>query len=78
MVCPVLIKNSLDDAKETVSKRLEFITSEKKRLEDKAADLEKRAIAISQKIQQMQQALQKATAAALQEVAKVAAAEAAN
>jgi prefoldin beta subunit len=78
MVGPVLIKNSLDDAKETVSKRLEFITSEKKRLEDKEKELQDRAIAISQKVQQMQQALQKATAAAVQEIAKHAAAEAAS
>ena len=34
MVGPVLIKNSLDDANETVSKRIEFITVEKKRLEN--------------------------------------------
>jgi prefoldin beta subunit len=78
MVGPVLIKNSLDDAKETVSKRLEFITSEKKRLEDKEKELQDRAIAISQKVQHMQQALQKATAAAVQEIAKHAAAEAAS
>mmetsp|Transcript_14930 Transcript_14930/g.24133 ORF Transcript_14930/g.24133 Transcript_14930/m.24133 type:complete len:132 (-) Transcript_14930:113-508(-) len=74
MVGPVLIKNSLEDAKETVAKRLEFITSEKKRLEDKANELEKRGISISQKVQQMQATLQQVTAAAVQEVAKQAAA----
>ena len=78
MVGPVLIKNSLGDAKDTVSKRLEFITAEKKRLEDKITELETRGKAISQKVQQMQAALQQATAAAVQEVHKQAAAAAAN
>jgi len=74
MVGPVLIKNSLEDAKDTVAKRLEFITSEKKRLEDKAQELESRALAISQNVQRMQGALQQATVAAVQEVRKQAAA----
>jgi prefoldin beta subunit len=78
MVGPVLIKNSLDDARDTVSKRLEFITAEKKRLEDKATELETRGKAISQKVQQMQALLQQATAAAVQEVHKQAAAAASN
>jgi prefoldin beta subunit len=73
MVGPVLIKNSLDDAKETVTKRLEFITTEKKRLEDKQKELEERGVAISHKVQQMQAALQQATVAAVQEVRKQAA-----
>ena len=51
MVGPVLIKNSLDDAKDTVSKRLEFITAEKKRLEDKITELETRGKAISPKVE---------------------------
>lgn len=78
MVGPVLIKNYLDDAKDTVTKRLEFITAEKKRLEDKAMELETRGKAISQKVQQMQAALQQATAAAVQEVHKQAAMAASN
>ena len=73
MVGPVLIKNSLEDAKDTVSKRIEFITSERKRLESKAQELETKAGEIGLKVQQMQAALQKATAAAVQEVAKQAA-----
>ena len=70
MVGPVLIKNSLEDAKDTVSKRLEFITSEKKRLEDKGKELETKGNEIAVKVQQMQQALQQATAAAVQEIAQ--------
>jgi prefoldin beta subunit len=73
MVGPVLIKNSLDDAKDTVTKRLDFITTEKKRLEDKQKALEERGVAISRKVQQMQAALQQATVAAVQEVRKQAA-----
>ncbi|KAL3913757.1 MAG: hypothetical protein SGILL_006365 [Bacillariaceae sp.] len=76
MVGPVLIKNSLDDAKDTVSKRLEFIMDEKKRLEDKVEELETRGKAISAKVQQMQASLQQVTAAAVQEVHKQAAAAA--
>lgn len=70
MVGPVLIKNSLEDAKETVSKRIEFITSEKSRLETKAKSLETTGMDISTKVQKMQMALQQATAAAVQQVAQ--------
>ena len=70
MVGPVLIKNTLDDAKDTVSKRLEFITSEKQRLEAKGKKLETKGNEIAVKVQQMQGMLQQATAAAVQEIAK--------
>ena len=70
MVGPVLIKNTLDDAKDTVSKRLEFITSEKQRLEAKGKELETKGNEIAVKVQQMQGMLQQATAAAVQEIAK--------
>ena len=76
MIGPVLIKNSLEDARETVKKRLEFITAEKDRLEKQAKDLEKKGNDIAVNVQQMQGALQQATAAAVNEVAKAAAAEA--
>jgi prefoldin beta subunit len=68
MVGPVLIKNSFDDAKDTVSKRVEFITTEKKRLEAKGMELETKGNQIAGKVQQMQQMLQQATAAAVQEI----------
>lgn len=70
MVGPVLIKNSHEEATDTVSKRIEFITSEKDRLEAKAKDLETVALEISQKVQQMQMSLQQATAAAVQQIAQ--------
>ena len=70
MVGPVLIKNSLDDAKDTVSKRLEFISGERTRLETKGKELSKKGNEIAFKVQQMQQTLQQATAAAVNEIAK--------
>ena len=69
LVGPVLIKNSHEDAKETVSKRLEFINSEKDRLEAKGKALEQKGMEISLKVQQMQMALQQATVAAVQQIA---------
>lgn len=69
MVGPILIKNTHEDAKDTVSKRLEFITSEKGRLETKAKDLEQKGMEISKKVQEMQMMLQQATAAAVQQIA---------
>jgi len=73
MVGPVLIKNSLDDANETVSKRIEFITVEKKRLEKKSKELETRGNAIATKVQQMQNQLQQATVAAVEQIKQQAA-----
>lgn len=70
MVGPVLMKNSQEEAKETVGKRIEFITSEKDRLETKGKELEQKGMEISQKVQQMQSALQQATAAAVQQIAQ--------
>ena len=69
LVGPVLIKNSHEDAKETVSKRLDFINSEKDRLEAKGKALEQKGMEISLKVQQMQMALQQATVAAVQQIA---------
>lgn len=68
MVGPVLIKNSLEDAKDTVKKRIEFISSEKDRLEKKLSESETKSLEIAQKVQQMQGVLQQATAAAVQQI----------
>mmetsp|Transcript_9034 Transcript_9034/g.19501 ORF Transcript_9034/g.19501 Transcript_9034/m.19501 type:complete len:131 (+) Transcript_9034:158-550(+) len=70
MVGPVLIKNSLEDAYETVTKRLEFINGEKNRLEAKNKELETRGKSIGTKIRNMQSNLQEMTAAAVQEIKK--------
>lgn len=74
MVGPVLIRNSLDDAQDTVKKRLEFIVAERKRLEEKGRELEQRGNEISIKVQQLQANLQRATAAAVNAIAASAAA----
>eukprot|EP00536_Pseudo-nitzschia_multiseries_P014801 jgi/Psemu1/311423/fgenesh1_kg.769_\ len=73
MVGPVIMKNSLEDAKETVNKRLEFINGEKIRLEAKNEQLEIEGNAIAAKVQQMQANLQQMTAAAVKEIEKQAA-----
>ena len=78
MVGPVLIKHSLGDAKDTVSKRLEFINGEKKRLEDKISELETRGQEKAKRIQQMQSSLQQATAAAVNQIRQEAATAAAS
>jgi len=78
MVGPVLIKHSLDDAKDTVSKRLEFIKGEKKRLEDKISELETRGQEKAKRVQQMQASLQQATAAAVNQIRQEAAASTAT
>lgn len=70
MVGPVLIKNSVEDARDTVSKRLEFISAERDRLEAKSKELETKGGEIATKVQQMQAALQQATVAAVNEVVK--------
>jgi prefoldin beta subunit len=74
MVGPVLIRNSLEDAQDTVKKRLEFIVAERKRLEEKGNELEQRGNEISIKVQQLQANLQRATAAAVNAIAASAAA----
>ena len=70
MVGPVLIRNTLEDATDTVKKRIEFITSERKRLEEKSKELETLGNEKALKVQEMQAKLQQATAAAVQEVAR--------
>ena len=68
MVGPVLLKNSVADATETVNKRLDFIRGEQTRLETKNQTLEARGAAIAATVQQMQSQLQQATVAAVQHI----------
>mmetsp|Transcript_21690 Transcript_21690/g.51080 ORF Transcript_21690/g.51080 Transcript_21690/m.51080 type:complete len:146 (-) Transcript_21690:50-487(-) len=70
-VGPVLIKNDLSEAKDTVEKRLEFITGELKKTESFIQTKETQAQELAQKIQEMQMAMQRAAV----EAAKVAAAQ---
>mmetsp|Transcript_27961 Transcript_27961/g.39318 ORF Transcript_27961/g.39318 Transcript_27961/m.39318 type:complete len:140 (-) Transcript_27961:40-459(-) len=70
LVGPVLMKNELDDAKQTVSKRLEFINGEISKLEKNIKTKEKKGTEIAQKVQEMQGAMQKAAVAAAQQAAQ--------
>ena len=70
-VGPVLIKNDLSEAKDTVEKRLEFITGEIKKVESFIQTKETETQELAQKIQEMQMAMQRAAV----EAAKAAAAQ---
>ncbi|KAK4471481.1 hypothetical protein MN116_004906 [Schistosoma mekongi] len=65
LVGPVLIKQDLSEAKETVIKRISYITSEIKRHDDRIKELEKQQESCREQITKLQQKLQ-------QEHAKVA------
>lgn len=70
MVGPVLVKlNSLEDAKQTVSERLEFIKGEIKKLESKIQSTEQKSRDAAVKIQKMQEELQKSTQDAVRAIA---------
>lgn len=70
LVGPVLMKNDLDDAKQTVSKRLEFITGEKQKLEKSIQEKEKKGDEIAKKVQEIQGAMQQAAVIAAQAAAQ--------
>jgi prefoldin beta subunit len=65
---PVLVPQPVDEGQATVRKRLEFIRSEKERLDSKIQGIEKKGESLSVKIQGMQAALQQQTAQAVQTV----------
>mmetsp|Transcript_5318 Transcript_5318/g.10385 ORF Transcript_5318/g.10385 Transcript_5318/m.10385 type:complete len:150 (-) Transcript_5318:567-1016(-) len=68
-VGPVLIKNDLDEALETVRKRLEFISGEMKKTEQLIEMKEKQSQELATKIQEMQGAMQRAAAEAAKAMA---------
>ena len=69
IIGPALIKQNLEDATQTVKKRLEFIVSEQQKMTQKINEKEKQADELAQKIQQMQALLQQTTAQAVQAIA---------
>lgn len=69
MIGPALIKQNLEDATQTVKKRLEYIVSEQRKLSTRINEKEKLANELAQKIQQMQAMLQQTTAQAIQAIA---------
>ena len=69
MVGPVLMKNDLDDAKQTVDKRLEFISGERKKKEASMKEKEEKLQKTAAKIQEMQGSMQRAAVEAAKAVA---------
>lgn len=69
MVGPVLLKQDLDEAKSTVDKRLEFIGSERKKVERSLEAKETKANEIAAAVQQMNGALQQAAVEATRAIA---------
>ena len=67
-VGPVLMKHDLDEAKQTVSKRLEFISNELEKVSEKVSAKERLAESSARKIQEMQKAMQVAAAEAVQQI----------
>lgn len=69
-VGPVLLKQDLSEAHETVQKRLEFIGKEKTSLENKMKETEEKGNALAAKIKTMQASLQQTTADAVRAIAE--------
>jgi prefoldin beta subunit len=69
-VGPVLLQQEVDEARQTVQKRLEFIQSEIDKMESKIAAKEKEGTEIAVKVQQMQSQLQQVTAEAVRAIAE--------
>ncbi len=67
---PVLLQQEVDEARQTVQKRLEFIQSEIDKMESKIAAKEKEGTEIAVKVQQMQSQLQQVTAEAVRAIAE--------
>lgn len=65
---PVLLQQEVDDARQTVQKRLEFIKSEMDKIESTIATKEKEGTEIAVKVQQMQAQLQQVTAEAVRAI----------
>ena len=67
-VGPVLLRQDLADAKETVAKRLEFIQKEQDKIQTKMIEQDKQLNEQGLKIQQMQANMQAMTAQAVQAI----------
>ena len=69
IIGPVLIKQDVDEAVQTVKKRLEFIQSEQTKIAEQIAVKDKKAIELAQRINQMNSTLQQTTAKAVEAIA---------
>nr|CAG4636716.1 EOG090X0MQF [Eubosmina coregoni]SVE70219.1 EOG090X0MQF [Eubosmina coregoni] len=61
LIGPVLVKQDLEEARQNVSKRIDYITGELKRLDKTIDDLDKKQDAQREVLGKMQQQLQQAT-----------------
>lgn len=69
MVGPVLMKNDLEDAKQTVDKRLEFISGERNKKETSLKEKEEKLQTTAAKIQEIQGGMQRAAVEATKAIA---------
>uniref|UniRef100_A0A7S2UHU7 Prefoldin subunit 6 n=1 Tax=Attheya septentrionalis TaxID=420275 RepID=A0A7S2UHU7_9STRA len=69
-VGPVLMKNDLDDAKQTVEQRLELISGELKKVEKTVIEKQTKGQEIGERIQKMQSLMQQAAAQAAHQIAQ--------
>lgn len=69
LVGPILVHQALDESKQTVQKRLEFIRAEKERLQKRVAQTEHAGEELAKKINGMQANLQRTTAEAVRAIA---------
>jgi len=69
MVGPVLLKNEVEDAKMTVSKRLEFILGELNKVEGLLQEKEKKANETAKKVNELQALMQQTAVEAAKAVA---------
>ncbi len=71
LVGPILLRNDLEDAQQTVAKRLEFISGERQKLEKAIEDKEKKANETAAKVQDLQALMQRATAEAVRSITEI-------
>jgi prefoldin beta subunit len=70
MIGPVLMPQNIADARETVDKRIQFITTEQKQIQNQIEQQEKLLKEQSTKVQKMQSMLQQSTVQAVQAIAQ--------
>ena len=70
MIGPVLMSQNINDAYQTVEKRIQFITSEQNKIQQQMEEQEKLLQEQAKKVQQMQSMLQQSTVQAVQAIAQ--------
>ena len=70
MIGPVLMSQNINDAYQTVEKRIQFITSEQNKIQQQMEEQEKLLQEQAKKVQQIQSMLQQSTVQAVQAIAQ--------